>query len=130
MTLEGDHRLSESKSDHVARAAGRQDGQGHPVELGVVDLLEHELLHCQGAQAADDADADDENQESAKPVAELGEVAGCGEAAEAREQRGLDGLEHEQRDAGEEHAVAELGDHLFGGRGIVEEDVDREPGRR
>ena len=112
MALEGDHRLGEGEGEHVARAAGGEDGQRHAVELGVVDLLEHERSDRQGADAADDADADDEDEQAPQPVAELGEVAGCGEAAEPGEQRRLHGLEHEQRDAGEQHAVAELGDLL------------------
>ena len=115
MALEGDHRLGQGEGDHVAPAAGGEDRQRHPVELGVVDLLQHERPDRQGAEAADDADADDEHEQPAQPVAELGEVAGRGEPAEAGEQRRLHGLEHEQRDAGEQHAVAELGHRLLGG---------------
>ena len=124
VSAQGDHRLGEGEGDHVAGAAGGEDRQGHPVELGVVHLLQHERPDRECTEAADDSDADDEHEQPAQSTAELGEVARRGEPAEAGEQRRLHRLEHEQRDAGEQDAVAELGHHLLGLRRVLGQDVD------
>ena len=123
MTLEGDDRLGEGEGEHVAGAAGGEDGERHAVELGVVDLLEDERSDRQRAEAADDADADDEDEQPAQAAAELVEVAGGSETAEAGEQRRLHRLEHEQRDARQQHAVAELGDLRLGLGGVLGQQV-------
>ena len=81
-----------------------------PVSVGVVDEVDDERAEHEGAERADDADDEHDHQQALEAGPELVELALGGQPAEAGQQRGLHGLEHEQRDAGEQHAVGELGD--------------------
>ena len=109
VALERDDGLGERQGDHVAGAAEREHGQRPPGDVvGAVHDVDDERPEHERAERADDTDDEHDQQQALEPAPELVELALGGQPAEARQQRGLDGLEHEQRDAGEQHGVGEL----------------------
>ena len=82
-----------------------------PGQLGAVDELDHERAEHEGAERADDADRGDDDHQPPQPGRGTRRTRPWPASRLRRgQQRGLHGLEHEQRDPGQQHAVGELRD--------------------
>jgi hypothetical protein len=111
---QGHDRLRRRDGGHVDRARQGEHRHRPSGELGLEHQLDDRRADQQRTDRAEDPDAGDQDHEPAEAVDELDEVALGGEPGEPRQERGLDRLEHEQRDARHQHAVAELGDQRLG----------------
>ena len=103
---------------------GAQQPEVDPLE---VELVAEEDL-ADGRPDGDTADdpehahADHDEHQLAQAAAEVVDAAGAREARELRQQRGLHRLEQEDRDAGDEEADDEVGDHRPLHRALGEHD--------
>ena len=126
---QGDQGLGQRQGQHVDGA-----GAGQVAEVGVGQLeplaehgRHHERADGEGGDGGQRADGDHDGQQALETGAEVVVAAGAGQVGQLRQQRGLHGLEHEQRDPGDDQPVEEpAGDASGALLVVVGQDLDGE----
>ena len=104
-------RHGEGEDEHPAPGREQREVEVAELELGAEEEVADERSERRAADHADDADPAHHEQEVAHAAAEVVGLARAHLRREPRQQRGLHRLEQQDRDARQEQADDEVGDH-------------------